>query len=62
MTNVFGDHMVLQQAPAQAIVWGFVSKCDSKLSATFGEKAMTPTQSTGKLITIATSYKSSSCQ
>jgi len=46
--NVYGDDMVLQQAPAQAIVWGYAPKCDSKLTLTFDGKTMEPTSFAGK--------------
>ena len=41
--------MVLQQAPAQAIVWGYAPKCDSKLTVTFDQKAIEPTTTDSKL-------------
>jgi len=47
MANVYGDHMILQQAPAKAIIWGYVTECDSKLTAKFGEEALTPTSYKG---------------
>ena len=45
--NIYGDQMVLQQAPAQAIVWGYAPKCDSKITATFNGKTIDPTTFTG---------------
>ena len=40
--------LVLQQAPAQAIVWGYTPNCDSKLSLMFDGKMMEPTSFTGE--------------
>lgn len=48
MANMFGDHMVLQQAPARANIWGYVMKCDSTITATFEEKPYTATTFTGE--------------
>ena len=39
--------VVLQQAPAQDIIWGYVAECDSKLTATFTGKMLISTTSTG---------------
>ena len=43
MANMVGDHMVLQQAPAQANIWGYVTKCDSTVTATFTGNTYHPT-------------------
>lgn len=48
IANMYGDHMVLQQEPAQANIWGFVSKCDSKISATFNKKTLSAVTFNGK--------------
>ena len=37
--STFGDHAVLQQAPAQAVVWGF-APAGAKVSVSFGGKAI----------------------
>ena len=47
IASVYGDHMVLQQAPARAIIWGYVTECDSELTATFAGSAIVPTMSMG---------------
>jgi hypothetical protein len=48
MANMFGDHMVLQQAPARANVWGYVMKCDSTVTVTFDGQTYPATTFTGK--------------
>ena len=43
----------MQQAPAQANIWGYVEKCDSKLTATFNNMEYTPQTFTGDHYCIA---------
>ena len=37
-STIYGDHMVLQQAPNQANVWGYTSDCEDKVSVNFDSK------------------------
>ena len=37
-SNIYGDHMVLQQAPLQANVWGYTSDCADKVTINFVQK------------------------
>jgi hypothetical protein len=37
-STIYGDHMVLQQAPNQANVWGYTSDCEDKVSVNFDTK------------------------
>ena len=48
MATIYGDHMVLQQAPAMANIWGYVTECDSTLTATFNGMKYTPKNFTGE--------------
>ena len=34
-SNIYGDHMVLQQAPTQANVWGYISDCEDGVTVKF---------------------------
>ena len=34
-SNIYGDHMVLQQAPQQANVWGYTSDCEDTITVNF---------------------------
>lgn len=59
MANIYGDHMVLQQAPARASIWGYVTKCDSKLTTTFNGLKYTPRTFTGIIIMYVRMYNRS---
>lgn len=37
-STIYGDHMVLQQAPNQANVWGYTSNCEDNVSVNFDGK------------------------
>ena len=45
--NYYGDNMVLQRAPAAAIVWGYVPNC-KPVSITFNGKTVSATIIQGK--------------
>lgn len=47
MATIYMDHMILQQAPASANVWGYVLKCDSKVTVTFAGKKLPANFSSG---------------
>ena len=47
-STIYGDHMVLQQAPNQANVWGYTSDCQDKVSVNFDNKDYTATVVNGK--------------
>ena len=36
-STIYGDHMVLQQAPNQANVWGYTSECEDKVTINFNQ-------------------------
>ena len=36
-STIYGDHMVLQQAPNQANVWGYTSDCEDKVIIKFNQ-------------------------
>ena len=52
MANMYGSHMVLQQAPAKANIWGYVTKCDSKLTASINKTKLTPQSFTGIIVSV----------
>ena len=41
-STIYGDHMVLQQAPHMAVVWGYIPNCQ-KVTVTFNGKTMDAT-------------------
>ena len=42
-STIYGDHMVLQQAPNQANIWGYTSDCDDKVTIKFIQKEYSTT-------------------
>ena len=47
-STIYGDHMVLQQAPNQANVWGFTADCGDQISVNFDSKDYPATIVKGK--------------
>ena len=41
-STIYGDHMVLQQAPHMAVVWGYIPNCQ-KVTVMFNGKTMDAT-------------------
>ena len=48
-STIYGDHMVLQQAPNLANVWGYTSDCDDKVTVNFDQDDYTAAMITGML-------------
>ena len=46
-STIYGDHMVLQQAPNQANVWGYTSDCADKVTVNFDQNDYPATMITG---------------
>lgn len=38
-SNIYGDHMVLQQAPHQANVWGYTTDCLDTITVNFVQES-----------------------
>ena len=47
--NYYGDHMVLQRAPAQANVWGYVDGC-APVNVTFNSSTISATVTPGNVM------------
>lgn len=37
-STIYGDHMVLQQAPNQANLWGYTPDCEDQVTVHFDDK------------------------
>ena len=42
VASIYGNHMVLQQAPARANIWGYVGRCNAVISLSFNGMKYTP--------------------
>ncbi len=49
-STIYGDHMVLQQAPNQANIWGYTSDCSDNISINFSQNDYPATLIKGKQI------------
>ena len=55
-STIYGDHMVLQQAPNQANVWGYTSDCEDKVTVKFNQNNY-PATMLVRRISIISRYK-----